>query len=77
MGVEGIGNNILTLRRKKGVTQEVLADFIGVTKTSVSKWETGTTMPDIQMLPLLASYFEVSVDELINYVPMLNREQIR
>lgn len=34
-------------------------------------------MPDIQMLPLLASYFEVSVDELINYVPMLNREQIR
>lgn len=77
MGVEGIGNNILKLRRKKGVTQEVLADFIGVTKTSVSKWETGTTMPDIQMLPLLASYFEVSVDELINYVPMLNREQIR
>ena len=77
MGVEGIGNSILTLRRKKGVSQEVLADFIGVTKTSVSKWETGTTMPDIQMLPLLASYFEVSVDELINYVPMLNREQIR
>ncbi len=43
MGVEGIGNNILTLRRKKGVTQEVLADFIGVTKTSVSKWETGVS----------------------------------
>jgi len=77
MGVEGIGNNILKLRRKKGVTQEVLAEFIGVTKTSVSKWETGTTMPDIQMLPLLASYFEVSVDELIDYVPVLGREQIR
>ncbi len=44
MGVEGIGNNILTLRRKKGVTQEVLADFIGVTKTSVSKWETGDSL---------------------------------
>lgn len=77
MGVDGIGNNILKLRKRKGVTQEVLADFIGVTKTSVSKWETAVTMPDIQMLPLLASYFEVSVDELINYVPMLNREQIR
>lgn len=77
MGVEGIGNNILKLRRKKGVTQEVLAEFIGVTKTSVCKWETGATMPDIQMLPLLASYFEVSVDELIDYVPMLGREQIR
>lgn len=77
MGVEGIGDTILKLRKRKGVTQEVLADFIGVTKTSVSKWETAVTMPDIQMLPLLASYFEVSVDELINYVPMLNREQIR
>ena len=77
MGVEGIGNNILKLRRKKGVTQEVLAEFIGMTKTSVSKWETGATMPDIQMLPLLASYFEVSVDELIDYVPMLGRDQIR
>lgn len=77
MGVESIGNNILRLRRNKGVTQEVLAEFIGVTKTSVSKWETGATLPDIQMLPLLASYFEVSVDTLIDYVPMLNREQIR
>lgn len=55
----------------------MLAEFIGVTKTSVCKWETGATMPDIQMLPLLASYFEVSVDELIDYVPMLGREQIR
>ena len=77
MGVEGTGSNILRLRRKKGVTQEVLAEFIGVTKTSVSKWETGATLPDIQMLPLLASYFEVSVDELIDYVPILGREQIR
>ena len=77
MGVENIGNTILNLRRKKGITQEKLAEFIGVTKTSVSKWETGTTLPDIQMLPMLASYFDVSVDELIGYVPMLGREQIR
>ena len=77
MGVEHIGNTILRLRREKGVTQETLAEFIGVTKTSVSKWETGTTLPDIQMLPILASYFDVSVDELIGYVPMLGREQIR
>lgn len=77
MGTEGIGNTILKLRRKKGITQEVLADFIGVTKTSVSKWENGATLPDIQILPLLASYFEVTVDELIGYVPMLGKEQIR
>lgn len=77
MSVENIGNTISNLRRKKGVTQEKLADFIGVTKTSVSKWETGATLPDIQIFPLLASYFDVSVDELIGYVPMLGRKQIR
>lgn len=44
MGVESIGTNILKLRRNKGVTQEALAEFIGVTKTSVSKWETGDNL---------------------------------
>ncbi len=77
MGVENLGNTICRLRRKKGVTQETLADFIGVTKASVSKWETGSTLPDIQVLPLLAVFFEVTVDELVGYVPMLSREQIR
>lgn len=77
MGVENLGNMISSLRRKKGITQEVLAEFIGVTKTSVSKWETGSTLPDIQVLPLLASFFEVTVDELVGYVPVLSREQIR
>lgn len=77
MGVENLGNTICRLRRKKGVTQETLADFIGVTKASVSKWETGSTLPDIQVLPLLAAFFEVTVDELVGYVPMLSREQIR
>lgn len=43
MGVENLGNTICRLRRKKGVTQETLADFIGVTKASVSKWETGVS----------------------------------
>ncbi len=77
MGVENLGNTICRLRRKKGVTQETLADFIGVTKASVSKWETGSTLPDIQVLPLLAAFFEVTVDELVGFVPMLSREQIR
>ncbi len=77
MGVESIGTNILKLRRNKGVTQEALAEFIGVTKTSVSKWETGSTLPDIQILPLLASYFEVSIDDLLAYTPMLSKEQIQ
>ena len=75
MGVENLGNTICRLRRKKGVTQETLADFIGVTKASVSKWETGSTLPDIQVLPLLAVFFEVTVDELVGYVPMRSEER--
>ena len=77
MGIESIGANILKLRRDKGVTQEVLSEFTGVTKTSVSKWETGVTLPDIQILPLLASYFDVSIDTLMDYVPTMNLKQIR
>ena len=68
--------NLLRLRRNKGITQEELARFIGVTKTSVSKWENGTTMPDIQILPMLASYFDVSLDLLLGYEPQLSKEQI-
>ncbi|MDE7300314.1 MAG: helix-turn-helix domain-containing protein, partial [Lachnospiraceae bacterium] len=70
-------DNIARLRREQGITQEVLADFIGVTKASVSKWETGQSLPDIQTLLLLASYFGVTLDELLGYRPELSREQIR
>lgn len=45
-----LSDNIIRLRRKKGITQEELARFIGVTKASVSKWETGISMPDILLL---------------------------
>ena len=72
-----IATNIVNLRKQKEVTQEELASFIGVTKASVSKWENGQSMPDIMLLPILASYFEVTIDELIGYKPMLSREQIR
>ena len=50
-----IGRNIGELRKKKGVTQEELATFIGDTKASVTKWENGQSMPDLLLLPLLAS----------------------
>lgn len=70
-------DNIVRLRRQKKITQEELADFIGVTKASVSKWETGQSMPDIMILPKLASFFDVSIDALIGYDPQLSREQIQ
>ena len=69
--------NVAQLRRNKKITQEELAEFIGVTKASVSKWETGATMPDIVILPQLASFFGVSVDNLLGYEPQLSREQIQ
>ena len=72
-----LSENILRMRREKKITQEELADFIGVTKASVSKWETRQSMPDIMLLPQLASFFQVTVDELLGYEPQLSREQIR
>ena len=46
-----IAENITRLRKHKGVTQDELASFLGVTKASVSKWENGQSMPDIVLLP--------------------------
>lgn len=72
-----ISENIMQLRKQKGVTQEELASFLGVTKASVSKWENGQSMPDIILLPEIATYFDVTVDELLGYEPQLSREQIQ
>lgn len=76
MPMLNLGENIAKQRRIKSITQGELATFIGVTKASVSKWETGTTLPDIQLLPQLAAFFDISVDELLGYEPQLTKEQI-
>ena len=64
-------------RHRLGVTQEELASHIGVSKAAVSKWETGMTYPDITLLPVLAAYFDISIDELIGYEPQMEREEIQ
>ena len=61
---ETLGNIIMRLRKEKELTQEQLANALGITYQAVSKWETGVSSPDIAMLPLLADIFEVSIDEL-------------
>lgn len=61
-----IGNKIKFLRRKAGLTQEQLGNRLNVSAQSVSKWETGTAMPDITALPLLSREFGVSIDELFD-----------
>ena len=60
-----IGKFIAALRRQKGLTQEALGKKIGVTNKTVSRWENGNYMPDIEMLPLLANELDVSINELL------------
>ncbi len=62
-----IGSKIKALRKERGITQEQLADTLGVSFQAVSKWETGSALPDITMAPRLARYFNVSMDELFEF----------
>ncbi len=59
------GENIKKLRKEKELTQETLAEFLGVSFQAVSKWERGETYPDITMLPVIASFFNVTIDDLL------------
>lgn len=77
MNTLNFSGNITRLRHEKNITQEQLADFIGITKASVSKWETGQSLPDILLLPRLAAFFDVTIDELLGYEPQLSKEQIQ
>ncbi len=60
-----IGDKLKRLRRDRDLTQEEVATHLGISYQAISKWERGDGYPDIVMLPALAKYFEVSVDELI------------
>ena len=64
------------LRRQKGLTQEALAQQLGVTNQTVSKWESGQCCPDILLLPVLADLFGVSVDELMGHTPAGSLESL-
>jgi transcriptional regulator with XRE-family HTH domain len=72
-----IGKIIVARRREKGLTQEDLAAYIGVSKASVSKWETGQSYPDITLLPQLSAYFNISIDDLMGYSPQLTAADIK
>ncbi|NLB82481.1 MAG: helix-turn-helix transcriptional regulator [Clostridiaceae bacterium] len=72
-----ISKCIVQKRKEKGITQEKLAEYIRVSKAAVSKWESGQSYPDILLLPELATFFNVSVDELLGYSPQLTNEDIK
>jgi transcriptional regulator with XRE-family HTH domain len=73
-----INKRIGELRKKKGVTQDELAEQMGVSPQAVSKWETGLNCPDILILPQLAAFFGVTVDALFheeNEVQLVPKEE--
>lgn len=72
-----IGENIRRLRRERGLTQETLAEFLGVTFQSVSKWERGDSYPDISLLPSIASFFGVTADEVLGIHDKEKEKKIR
>lgn len=60
-----IGNFLKELRKGKNLSQEQLAEILNVTGRTVSRWETGTNMPDISILVELAEFYEISIPEII------------
>lgn len=71
-----IAKTLIIKRKERGITQEELAGYMGVSKASVSKWENGQSYPDITFLPILANFFNITVDELICFEPQLSKEDI-
>ena len=61
-----IGSAIKKLRMDRKITQEEVAEYLGISFQAVSKWETGTTMPDITLLPEIAAFFGVRIDDLFS-----------
>ncbi len=59
--------NLIQLRKLNKLSQEELAEKVGVTRQSIAKWESGDSMPDIEKSRLLAEIFNVTLDDLVNY----------
>ena len=71
-----LGNKIKQLRLQKGVTQDTLAKALNVSYQTVSKWENGVSMPDIQLIPDIAVYFGCTIDELFDLSEQAQFERI-
>lgn len=62
-----IGQNVLSLRTRKGLTQEELAQEIGVARQTVAKWESGEAIPDLGNATRIAEIFDISLDSLVHH----------
>jgi len=72
-----IGENIKRLRQAKNITQEKLAEHMNVSAPAISKWERGETLPDLTLIMPLASYFNVSSDELLGFDAKRAQEEVK
>ena len=71
-----IGAKIRLLRRQNDVTQDMLAEHLGVTPQAVSRWESGVCYPDMNSLPLIADYFSVTMDDLLCYTNVRKEQKV-
>ncbi len=71
-----LGEKIKSLRKQKKLSQEVFATYLGVSFQAVSKWENGNTMPDVMLIPAIASFFGVSTDELFDFNVLETEKQV-
>ena len=65
-GQLGIGQNLRAYRKRCGYTQKEVAKALGVTTQAVSRWERGNCYPDLLLLPRIAAFFEISIDQLFD-----------
>lgn len=68
-----ISEILKNLRKEKGISQETLADYMGISVQAVSKWENNLSYPDIEFLPTLAEYYQVSIDYLLTGLGSSNK----
>ncbi len=75
---DAMGKQIKNLRKIKGVTQEEMGAALGISYQAISKWENNTGFPDVQMIPKIAEYFSISIDELFGYKlnALTNKERL-
>src|SRR5690606_25216168 len=72
-----IGEVIKKLRKERSITQETLAEYLGISFQAISKWENGTALPDITLVPPLANFFGVNIDTIFGEEDRLNDKRTK
>ena len=72
-----IGQKIKELRQENNLTQEELAEQLGVSPQAISRWENSTTYPDITLLPIIANMFDVTIDYLLDMDSYKMKEELK